>query len=142
VHARHPGYPSTRWEKSRAAIRDPRHRKLSPADQPVEVVERKGIGHPDTLADALAERLSVAYSRHCRERYGAVLHHNLDKLYIRGGHARTAPGVFEMTEPTTVVIGGRVSTSFGGEPIDYRGLFDDVVISYPAAPSTWLPPAT
>ena len=106
------------------------HRASSPAEQPIEVVERKGIGHPDTLADALAERLSVAYSRHCRERYGAVLHHNLDKLYLRGGHSRTDPRVFEMTEPTTVMIGGRVSTSFGGEPIDYRGLFEDVVTKY------------
>jgi len=105
----------------------------SPAEQPIEVVERKGIGHPDTLADALAERLSIAYSRHCRERYGAVLHHNLDKLYLRGGHARTDPRVFEMTEPTTVLIGGRVSTSFGGESVDFRGLFDDTVTKYLAA---------
>ena len=59
-----------------------------PADRPVEIVERKGLGHPDTLADALAERMSVAYSRHCLERFGAVLHHNLDKLYLRGGHCQ------------------------------------------------------
>lgn len=51
-----------------------------PAGQPVDIVERKGLGHPDTLADALAERMSVAYSRHCLGRFGAVLHHNLDKL--------------------------------------------------------------
>ncbi len=106
------------------------HRTPGPAQLPIEAVERKGIGHPDTLADALAERLSIAYSRHCRQHYGAVLHHNLDKLYLRGGHARTDPGVFEMTEPTTVVVGGRVSTSFAGEPIDHRDLFDEVVTGY------------
>jgi S-adenosylmethionine synthetase len=42
-----------------------------------EFVERKGIGHPDTLADALAEHLSVNYSRYTKKRFGAILHHNL-----------------------------------------------------------------
>jgi S-adenosylmethionine synthetase len=34
-----------------------------PASALVEIVERKGLGHPDKLADALAERMSAAYSR-------------------------------------------------------------------------------
>ena len=97
---------------------------------PVEVVERKGLGHPDTLADALAERMSVAYSRHCLQRFGAVLHHNLDKLYLRGGHCRIGLGAFEMTDPVTLTIGGRVSASFSGEPVDHRELFEDVARSY------------
>jgi S-adenosylmethionine synthetase len=101
-----------------------------PADLPVEVVERKGLGHPDTLADALAERMSVAYSRHCRDRFGAVLHHNLDKLYLRGGHCQIALGMFEMTAPVTLTIGGRVSTSFGSELVGHRELFEDVARSY------------
>jgi S-adenosylmethionine synthetase len=101
-----------------------------PAGQPVEIVERKGLGHPDTLADALAERMSVAYSRHCLERFGAVLHHNLDKLYLRGGHCQIGLGTFEMTDPVTLTIGGRVSSSFSGEPIDHRELFEDVARSY------------
>ena len=67
-------------------------REPSPGAAPIEIVERKGIGHPDTLADALAERMSVAYSQHCRDRFGAVLHHNLDKLYLRGGHSRIGLG--------------------------------------------------
>jgi S-adenosylmethionine synthetase len=106
------------------------HSQPGPGDAPVEVVERKGLGHPDTLADALAERLSVAYARHCRDRFGAVLHHNLDKLYLRGGHARTELGSFDMTEPVTLMIGGRVSTSFAGQPIDHRGLFEHVAHDY------------
>jgi S-adenosylmethionine synthetase len=102
----------------------------SPADAPIEVVERKGLGHPDTLADALAERMSVAYSRYCMQDFGAVLHHNLDKLYLRGGHCRTGLGVFEMTAPVTLLIGGRVSTSFGGQPIEHRDLFEQVARDY------------
>ena len=30
-----------------------------PSDYPVEIVERKGLGHPDTLADSLAEVISI-----------------------------------------------------------------------------------
>ena len=116
----------------------------SPAEGPYEVVERKGLGHPDTLADALSERMSVAYSRYCRDTFGAILHHNLDKLYLRGGHARTGLGYHEMTEPTLLLIGGRVSTSFAGQPIDHRGLFEQIAHEYLADVlphfdvSTWL----
>lgn len=106
------------------------HLGQNPADLPVEVVERKGIGHPDTLADALAERMSVAYARYTRSRFGAVLHHNLDKLYLRGGHARTGLGTFEMTEPFVLVVGGRVSNSFADEEIDYRSIFEEVARDY------------
>ena len=101
-----------------------------PGDSPVEIVERKGLGHPDTLADALAERMSVAYSRQCLQNFGAVLHHNLDKVYLRGGHCRTDLGVFEMTAPVTLLIGGRVSTSFGGQPTGHRDLFEQVASDY------------
>ena len=55
---------------------------IAPAAQPVEIVERKGLGHPDTLCDALAEEVSLALSRFYRERFGFVLHHNVDKKQI------------------------------------------------------------
>lgn len=105
-------------------------RSSGPAYAAVEIVERKGLGHPDTLADALAERLSIAYADHCLHEYSAVLHHNLDKLYIRGGHARVAPGSFAMHDPVTVVFGGRVSETFAGQTIDYRELFEEVTTAY------------
>lgn len=38
------------------------------ADRRVEVVERKGLGHPDTLCDALVEAIAVALNRLYRER--------------------------------------------------------------------------
>lgn len=37
------------------------------------IVERKGWGHPDTLADHLAERLSRVYSRYTLAKFGVVL---------------------------------------------------------------------
>jgi S-adenosylmethionine synthetase len=105
----------------------------SPAEAPIEMVERKGLGHPDTLADALAERMSVAYSQYCSEQFGAVLHHNLDKVYLRGGHCTIGLGTFEMTAPVTLVIGGRVSTTYAGKQLPYRELFEDTAREYLAA---------
>jgi len=36
---------------------------LSINDQEFEVVERKGVGHPNTLCDTIAEKVSQAYSQ-------------------------------------------------------------------------------
>ena len=58
------------------------------ASAPVEIVERKGLGHPDSICDSLAEAVSLALCRFYRERFGLVLHHNVDKVLLRGGEAR------------------------------------------------------
>jgi S-adenosylmethionine synthetase len=33
------------------------------SEQPVEIVERKGLGHPDSICDAVAEEASIALSK-------------------------------------------------------------------------------
>lgn len=96
----------------------------------LEIVERKGIGHPDTLADALAECVSMAYSRYCLEKFGVVLHHNVDKLYIGAGHFRTGFGLCEMVKPVQVRVNGRMSNSFAGEIIDLEEIQKEAVLSY------------
>ena len=40
---------------------------LDPATLPVEIVERNGVGHPDSIADALANEVSVVFSRYCKK---------------------------------------------------------------------------
>ncbi|MFW9808133.1 MAG: methionine adenosyltransferase, partial [Candidatus Thorarchaeota archaeon] len=45
---------------------------------PVEIVERKGKGHPDTLCDKAAEELSVRLSQYYMEVFDQVQHHNVD----------------------------------------------------------------
>ena len=115
--------PNATTTSSRA--HDHRPARHESAEAPIEIVERKGLGHPGTLADALAERMSVAYSQYCREQFGVVLHHNLNKVYLRGGHCTIGLGTFEMTAPVTLVIGSRVSTTYAGKQIPYRGLFED-----------------
>jgi S-adenosylmethionine synthetase len=86
----------------------------APASQPLEIVERKGLGHPDTICDALAENLSRALSRFYLERCGAILHHNVDKALLCGGAARPAFGGGEVVEPVDIYLAGRATTSFEG----------------------------
>jgi S-adenosylmethionine synthetase len=91
-----------------------------PAELPFEIVERKGLGHPDTLCDALAENLSIALSRHYLERFGAILHHNVDKALLVGGAAQPAFGGGTMKEPIEITLAGRATREFRGEgvPVD------------------------
>ena len=87
------------------------------ADDTVEVVERKGLGHPDTLCDALAENLSRDLCRAYLERFGAVLHHNVDKALLWAGQSAPAFGGGKVVEPIEIYLAGRASASAGGEAI-------------------------
>ena len=91
---------------------------------PYEVIERKGVGHPDTLADTLAEKLSVAYSAYTLDNFDAVLHHNFDKLSLLGGNSYVAFGMGYLTRPIRIVLNGRASTKFDGREIPVRELLE------------------
>lgn len=88
-----------------------------------EFVERKGIGHPDTLADALAEELSIKYSNYTLKRFGIVLHHNFDKIGLLGGSSYVSFGCGYLKDPIKILINGRASIKFGKEEIPVKKLF-------------------
>lgn len=77
------------------------------------LLERKGFGHPDTLADHLGEEISRAYSRWTLEHCGAILHHNFDKLGLLGGATKVFYGGGEVLEPVRVLVNGRATRSCG-----------------------------
>jgi S-adenosylmethionine synthetase len=56
-------------------------------DMRVELVERKGLGHPDYIADSASEAASRALSKYYLKEFGTILHHNLDKTLLVGGQA-------------------------------------------------------
>lgn len=93
----------------------------------VEVVERKGRGHPDTLTDALAEAFSAALSRHYLERFGRILHHNVDKALLFAGSSRPAFGGGEVVEPMEIYLAGRVISEVGGERVPVEELAEETV---------------
>ncbi len=85
--------------------------------QKIEIVERKGIGHPDSLADGIAEAMSRALSREYIKRFGVVLHHNTDETQIVAGKAKPAFGGGELIEPIFVLLVGRATKEFEGVSI-------------------------
>jgi S-adenosylmethionine synthetase len=92
------------------------------AHLPLEIVERKGVGHPDTICDALAENLSAALSRFHLERFGVILHHNVDKALLRGGAARPRFGGGEILEPIEIYLTGRATESCRGVAVPIEEL--------------------
>jgi S-adenosylmethionine synthetase len=83
----------------------------------VEIVERKGVGHPDTICDALAETLSRNLCREYQHRFGRVLHHNVDKALLSGGQAAPAFGGGSVTAPIRIFLAGRAITTVGSEAV-------------------------
>jgi len=83
-------------------------------EQKIEIVERKGIGHPDSLADGIAEEMSRSLSREYIKKVGIVLHHNTDETQIVAGRAKTSFGGGEVIQPIYILLVGRATKSFDG----------------------------
>jgi len=86
-------------------------------DQEVEIVERKGVGHPDSICDGIAERVSGALARTYLDRVGKVLHYNTDETQLVAGRAAPAFGGGEVLEPIYLLIVGRATKEYEGETI-------------------------
>jgi len=79
-------------------------------NQLVEFVERKGTGHPDFMADSLSEEFSLSLCKYYMERFGQVLHHNVDKVLIVGGQTNVRFGGGEVVTPIYILMSGRATT--------------------------------
>lgn len=81
----------------------------TPNQNAIEIVERKGLGHPDTICDQVMERISQALSNAYLERFGRILHHNCDKGLLVAGRAEHRLGGGRVVEPMRLVIGDRAT---------------------------------
>ncbi len=80
-----------------------------PYDPPVEFVERKGAGHPDTICDHLAEELARDLARSSLEQTGRVQHFNVDKAIFAAGSVDIEFGRGEHTKRSKLVLVGKVN---------------------------------
>lgn len=83
----------------------------------IELVERKGIGHPDSISDGIAEAVSRALCREYRERFGKILHHNTDEVQLVAGSSQPEFGNGEVIEPIYILLAGRATKEFADEKI-------------------------
>jgi S-adenosylmethionine synthetase len=88
--------------------------------QDVELVERKGLGHPDSIADGVSESVSRALCRMYLDEYGKILHHNTDETQVVGGASEPRFGGGKVTNPIYVLLVGRATTEVNGEKLPFR----------------------
>ena len=72
-----------------------------------EIVERKGVGHPDSVCDAAADACSRALCKYYFETFGRYYHHNVDKAALVGGISKPEFGGGMIIEPEYFLIVGR-----------------------------------
>jgi S-adenosylmethionine synthetase len=85
------------------------------SEHEVEIVERKGLGHPDSICDAIMERVSIELSREYLREFGVILHHNIDKAFLVAGNAEIRLGGGRITEPMRLIFGDRATYEMNGK---------------------------
>lgn len=83
----------------------------------VEIVERKGTGHPDYMCDSMMDAISVALSREYLKEFGMILHHNIDKGLLAAGKVYKKFGGGKVLKPIELTIGDRATFIASGKKI-------------------------
>jgi S-adenosylmethionine synthetase len=86
--------------------------------QRLEIVERKGVGHPDYICDAVADQISIRLSRVYLEKAGTILHHNVDKSLLVAGETELRFNGGVIKQPMLFVLGDRATSKIDGQTID------------------------
>lgn len=106
-------------------------------DLDIEIVERKGIGHPDSISDGIAETVSEALCKMYMDEFGGVLHHNTDEVQITAGESNPAFGGGQIIKPMDILLTGRGVSEYDGVklPLDRvaieaaKNFLDDTIIN-------------
>ena len=90
--------------------------------QRIEIVERKGLGHPDYMCDAIMDQISIRLSKEYMEKAGTILHHNVDKCLLVAGETEPRFDGGIVKQPMLFVFGDRATSEINGEKIDVEGI--------------------
>lgn len=99
-------------------------------DEQFEIVEKKGLGHPDTICDGVSDAISRGLSRYYLDHFGHILHHNVDKILLIGGHSEPRFGGGDIKRPMALVLGGRATDEFEGQKIPVYDIATDCTSKY------------
>lgn len=96
---------------------------IEKADDPIksdeiEIVERKGLGHPDSICDGIAESVSEALCKAYMDKFGHVLHHNTDEAQLVAGSSSPEIGGGKQEEKIYILLTGRATREFDGKTVD------------------------
>lgn len=99
-------------------------------EQEIEMVERKCVGHPDSICDAICETVSRQLSKEYKKRFGKVLHHNVDKALLVAGSSKPAFGGGKVTKKIKIIISGRATSKIGNKKVDVKKIAEKAAKSY------------
>ena len=91
--------------------------RLPYEEEAIEIVERKGLGHPDTICDAVMESVSVALAQAYLKTCGHVLHFNADKGLLVAGQVACRFGGGSVLAPMRLVMGDRATFEWRSKKI-------------------------
>ncbi|MFW6017160.1 MAG: methionine adenosyltransferase [bacterium] len=103
--------------------------KYNKRDLPFEMVERKGLGHPDTLCDAIAEKTSQLYSKFCYKKYNKIAHHWFDKVMLIGGESDISYGFGRLIKPYRLIFAGKCAKKICGSRVPLNEIFEEAARS-------------
>ena len=93
--------------------------------QHLEVVERKGKGHPDTICDTIADRVSVRLAQAYQNAFGRILHYNIDKCLLVAGQVDCRLGGGRVIEPMRLILGDRATMRYERKTIPVAQIVTD-----------------
>jgi S-adenosylmethionine synthetase len=96
----------------------------------IETVEKKGIGHPDVLADAVAEEVSLTVSNYFLKKYGFIPRYNTDQVSINGGIVDFGFGSGKVVKKATITIVGNMPYLDRNDHDDIFPLAENSIFSY------------
>lgn len=102
-----------------------RHHSSTIDKMPVEIVETKGRGHPDTICDSLADEVASDLTNIYKQTVGKICHFNVDKALLRGGKSKPKFGGGEVLEPMEIYIAGRATSNFDGNSVDLKKIVEN-----------------
>ena len=98
--------------------------------QEIEIIERKGSGHPDTICDEICEAVSRELSKAYIEKFGRVLHHNVDKALLVAGSSQPKFGGGIVTRPIKIIIAGRATANVEDKKINVKEIAEKAALEY------------
>jgi len=75
----------------------------------MEIIEYKSNGHPDTLTDLIVEACAGALDEYYIQKYGVVLHYNVDKAMFLAGDVKIWFGGGKIIKSPEFILGGQIS---------------------------------
>jgi len=83
----------------------------------IEIVERKGIGHPDTICDSIADNFALNLTKYYLKKYNQIFHFNVDKALLVAGETKTMFGGGKILKPMKIFFGDRATYKVNGEEV-------------------------